>query len=89
VSCPIDAFLGDDDAAAIYENVAAWAEHTTSDFVIRAFPGGHHYINDNLAELVGDIEQRKSQLSAWLAERARATPQYADDGVKRGVIYGR
>jgi len=61
VSCPIYAFLGDDDATAIYENVAAWAEHTTSDFVIRALPGGHHYI-DNLAELVGDIEQRMSQL---------------------------
>jgi surfactin synthase thioesterase subunit len=62
VSCPIYAFLGDDDATATYENVAAWAEHTTSDFAIRVFRGGHHYINDNLTELAGDIEQRMSQL---------------------------
>jgi surfactin synthase thioesterase subunit len=62
VSCPIYAFLGDSDAVATYENVAAWAEHTTSDFAIRAFRGGHHYINDNLTELVEDIESRISQL---------------------------
>jgi surfactin synthase thioesterase subunit len=62
VSCPIYAFLGDDDSTATYENVAAWAEHTTSDFAIRVFRGGHHYINDNRTELAGDIEQRMSQL---------------------------
>ncbi len=62
VSCPIYAFLGDDDPVATYENVAAWAEHTRSDFAIRVFRGGHHYINDNLTELVGDIENRISQL---------------------------
>ena len=61
VSCPVYAFSGDSDTIVNRENVLAWAEHTTSDFAVRIFPGGHHYINDNLAELVHDIENRISQ----------------------------
>ena len=62
VSCPVYAFSGDSDIVVNREHVRAWAEHTTSDFAIRVFPGGHHYINDNLAELVHDIESRISHL---------------------------
>jgi len=63
ISCPVYAFMGDGDAVADYENVAAWGQHTTSEFVIRSFHGGHHYINDHLAELVDDIENKVSRLS--------------------------
>jgi surfactin synthase thioesterase subunit len=60
VSCPIYAFLGDNDEIATYEDVVAWADHTTSEFGVRVFPGGHHYINGNLRELVKDIEAKIS-----------------------------
>ena len=58
MSCPIYAFLGDQDDVATYEKVTPWADRTTSDFAARVFPGHHFYINDHLPELVKDIEER-------------------------------
>jgi surfactin synthase thioesterase subunit len=58
VSCPIYAFVGDDDVIVAYENVAAWRDRTTEEFTVRVFPGHHFYLNSNLPELVKDIEQR-------------------------------
>jgi surfactin synthase thioesterase subunit len=60
VSCPIYAFLGDDDEVATYEKVVPWSERTTSEFTARVFTGHHFYLNDHLPELVGDIEGKIS-----------------------------
>ena len=56
VSCPIHAFIGDNDIIVGQENMAAWSERTTNEFSIRVFPGHHFYLNSNLPELVKDIE---------------------------------
>jgi surfactin synthase thioesterase subunit len=56
VSCPIFAFLGDNDEVATYDKVQSWAQRTTSEFKARVFTGHHFYLNDHLPELVGDIE---------------------------------
>ena len=56
VSCPIYAFLGDDDEIATYEKVAPWSQRTTSEFSARVFPGHHFFLNDHLHEVVKDIE---------------------------------
>jgi surfactin synthase thioesterase subunit len=58
VSCPIFAFLGDNDEVATYEKVTRWAQRTTSAFSARVFPGHHFYLNDHLPELVRDIEEK-------------------------------
>jgi surfactin synthase thioesterase subunit len=58
VSCPIFAFLGDDDEVATYEKVLPWSERTTSEFSARVFPGHHFYLNDHWPELVNDIEDK-------------------------------
>jgi surfactin synthase thioesterase subunit len=60
VSCPIFAFLGDDDEVATYEKVVSWSQRTTSEFNVRMFTGHHFYLNDHLPELVGDIEDKIS-----------------------------
>lgn len=60
VSCPIFAFLGDDDEVATCEKVLPWSQRTTSEFAYRVFPGHHFYINDHLQELVHDVEDRIS-----------------------------
>jgi surfactin synthase thioesterase subunit len=60
VSCPIYAFLGDDDEVATYERVAPWSERTTAEFTARVFPGHHFYLNDHLPELASDIEDKIS-----------------------------
>lgn len=58
VSCPIAAYLGDEDDIATPEKVTPWAERTTSEFTLREFPGHHFYLNDHLPELVADIEAK-------------------------------
>jgi surfactin synthase thioesterase subunit len=63
VSCPIFAFLGDDDEVATYEKVLPWSQRTTSEFSVRVFAGHHFYLDDHLPELVGDIEGKIQSLS--------------------------
>lgn len=63
VHCPIYAFFADDDEVATYEKVAPWAARTTSEFVIREFPGHHFYLNEHLPALVEDIEGKIGSLS--------------------------
>jgi surfactin synthase thioesterase subunit len=60
VSCPIHAFLGDDDEVATHEKVLPWSQRTTSEFTLREFPGHHFYLNDHLADLVSDVEGKIS-----------------------------
>jgi surfactin synthase thioesterase subunit len=47
VSCPIIALTGDDDPKTSIADAAAWSAHTTSDFELKVFPGGHFYLQDN------------------------------------------
>jgi len=56
VSCPITAYIGDEDDIGTAERVAPWAERTTGAFALREFTGHHFYINDHLAELAADVE---------------------------------
>jgi surfactin synthase thioesterase subunit len=58
VSCPIVAFLGDDDEVATYDKVEPWSQRTTSEFSVRVFTGHHFYLNDHLPELVGDVQDK-------------------------------
>lgn len=58
VSCPIHAYLGDEDDVATYEKVQPWAQRTTGEFSARVFPGHHFYVEDHLAELAADIEHK-------------------------------
>ncbi|MCV7381768.1 thioesterase [Mycobacterium alsense] len=62
VSCPIHAFVGDDDIIVAQDNMAAWAERTTDEFSIRVLPGDHFYLNNHLQALVKDIEDRTLSL---------------------------
>jgi surfactin synthase thioesterase subunit len=60
VSCPIFAFLGDDDEVATYEKVLPWSERTTSEFSAQEFPGHHFYLNDHWPELVNAVADKIS-----------------------------
>ncbi|KZS80876.1 thioesterase [Mycobacterium persicum] len=61
VSCPIYAYIGDKDWITTREDMEPWRDRTTGEFAIRVFPGDHFYLNKNLPELVGDIEDRALQ----------------------------
>jgi len=58
VSCPIAAYIGDEDEIGTVERVQPWSERTTGEFTLRRFSGHHFYINDHLEELVADIESK-------------------------------
>lgn len=63
LSCPIYAFIGDRDWIATQEDMKPWRDRTTGEFALRVFPGDHFYLNNNLPELAGEIQDRTLQWS--------------------------
>lgn len=53
LGCALTAFVGDDDAEA--GDVAPWGEHTTGDFSVRRFPGGHFFLHSAADALVRHV----------------------------------
>lgn len=47
LSCPLTALTGDADPKAAVDEVRQWRERTTGSFVLKVFPGGHFFLNDN------------------------------------------
>jgi surfactin synthase thioesterase subunit len=52
---PISVFAGDHDAVAGPEQMRGWASRTTEFLGLRTFPGGHFYLREQQAPLVGRI----------------------------------
>jgi surfactin synthase thioesterase subunit len=63
VSCPIYAFVGDNDVLVTQEDLAAWSERTTAEFALRVFSGDHFYLNNHLPELAEIVESNALRLS--------------------------
>lgn len=55
VGCRITAMVGDTDPAVSAAEAAAWARHTTGEFELLEFPGGHFYLDDNLEAIATAI----------------------------------
>ncbi|MER7370080.1 thioesterase II family protein [Nonomuraea wenchangensis] len=51
VGCPLVVFVGDDDPKTTVEEARAWQQNTTGRFDLRIFPGGHFYLDDQVAEV--------------------------------------
>ncbi|NUU25654.1 MAG: thioesterase [Streptomycetaceae bacterium] len=47
VTCPITVLIGDNDPKATVDEAAAWSSHTTADFDMQVYPGGHFYLVPN------------------------------------------
>jgi surfactin synthase thioesterase subunit len=58
VGCPVVALVGDADPRTSIGEAAAWAGVTTGAFGLRVFPGGHFYLTEKLADVVGEIRAR-------------------------------
>ncbi|GAA2442178.1 thioesterase II family protein [Streptomyces glaucus] len=57
VDVPLLCLVGEQDRRATPEDAAAWKEHTSSDFGLRTFPGGHFFLmehQEEVARLVTD-----------------------------------
>jgi surfactin synthase thioesterase subunit len=44
VSCPITVLVGDDDPKTTLDEARAWVRHTSGQFDLRVFPGGHFFL---------------------------------------------
>ncbi|MGW3959283.1 thioesterase II family protein [Amycolatopsis sp. NPDC005003] len=58
VGCPIVALVGDQDAKVTEAEVRQWAERTSAGFELKSYPGGHFYLNDHAAAVIGLIADR-------------------------------
>lgn len=51
VASPITALIGREDAKVSVAEAKAWAEHTSAEFDLRVFDGGHFYLSERTGEL--------------------------------------
>jgi pyochelin biosynthetic protein PchC len=51
LSCPVTALTGDADPRTTVDEARAWSEHTTGDFDLSIFPGGHFFISARAADV--------------------------------------
>lgn len=58
VRCPLTVLTGLEDPMVSVRDATGWADHTTDGFRVRAFPGGHFYLDaqrDAVAATIADI----------------------------------
>ena len=53
LDCPISVLIGDDDPKATVDEARAWAKHTGRGCSLHVFPGGHFYLAEHAAAVVG------------------------------------
>ncbi|MDX2938777.1 thioesterase [Streptomyces ipomoeae] len=58
--CPVTTLTGDTDPRTSYDEASSWRDHTTGDFDIQVFPGGHFFIKDNLDDISGLVTEQLS-----------------------------
>jgi surfactin synthase thioesterase subunit len=58
LSCPVMAFTGDEDPKTAIDEARAWAEHTTGDFDLNVYPGGHFFLAQHQSEILKAISER-------------------------------
>jgi pyochelin biosynthetic protein PchC len=51
--CPIFALCGNADIRVDVNDVLAWREHTSGEFDLTVFPGGHFYLNEQAPAVAG------------------------------------
>ncbi|MFF9061846.1 thioesterase II family protein [Streptomyces sp. NPDC014882] len=55
LDCPITVLIGDDDPHTTVAEAEAWGEHTTGEFSLHVFRGGHFYLDQYGREVTGII----------------------------------
>ena len=64
LSCPITMLVGDDDPHTTIAEAEAWQEHTTSEFSLQVFQGGHFYLDQHDREIADIISGTVRGVSA-------------------------
>ncbi|GIF15025.1 thioesterase II family protein [Actinoplanes teichomyceticus] len=62
LGCPVTVLTGRDDPEVTAEDAQAWRRHTTADFEVITFPGGHFYLVEQQQAVIRVLSQR---LARW------------------------
>ncbi|MFF5565695.1 thioesterase II family protein [Streptomyces sp. NPDC012623] len=57
VRAPITALTGDDDPKTTLDEAEDWRGHTTGDFALKVFPGGHFYLSAQAPAVIGLLRE--------------------------------
>ncbi|UQA94120.1 thioesterase II family protein [Streptomyces halobius] len=57
VNCPVTFLLSDADPYVDAAAAAAWGNHTTQELTVASFPGGHFFLNEELAQVVEAVSE--------------------------------
>ena len=60
LDCPIIALVGDRDPQVSIEEASRWSEHTTDEYALAVYPGGHFYLNVHAASVLNLIREQLS-----------------------------
>jgi surfactin synthase thioesterase subunit len=71
IACPIQVFGGSRDTTTS-ETLAAWGTHTTGAHWVDVLPGGHFFLHEQEAEVVGRISTRISSVLQRAPQRLEA-----------------
>ncbi|MFJ8747337.1 thioesterase II family protein [Embleya sp. NPDC127516] len=71
LDCPITMSVGTDDPHTTIAEAEAWREHTTGEFALHVFQGGHFYLDEHSREVTDLISGTVRGLSATARETAR------------------
>ncbi|GLY16556.1 alpha/beta fold hydrolase [Kineosporia rhizophila] len=58
IKAPVTVLTGDADPKTSLDDAKAWADHTTGDFDLQVFPGGHFFLTDQTAAVMRLLEQQ-------------------------------
>ncbi|MFJ7199805.1 MULTISPECIES: thioesterase II family protein [unclassified Streptomyces] len=63
LTCPITVFTGDNDPKVSAEEAGAWSAHTSAEFDLRTYPGGHFFLTDHQADMTRIIRERLASVA--------------------------
>ncbi|MDX2695319.1 thioesterase [Streptomyces ipomoeae] len=58
LNCPISVFTGDEDSRVTADEARAWERHTTGEFALRTFHGGHFFLADHQEDINAAVLDR-------------------------------
>jgi pyochelin biosynthetic protein PchC len=58
IDAPIVALVGADDPKVSHAEVSRWSEHTTGEFELYQYPGGHFYLNEQAGAVIALIGRK-------------------------------
>ncbi|MFB8038547.1 thioesterase II family protein [Streptomyces sp. NPDC056004] len=58
LSCPITVFTGDNDPKVTLDEARAWSTHTSADFHMHTYTGGHFFLTDHQPAMLRTISGR-------------------------------